>query len=92
MLPSSLRPTSGVFSPESVNMTHRELSQEMLSAAKSLKAIRTELYRLISEDQLPDWAQPDARTILLLGLDVANALDALIDAAPHPTSHLEEKR
>jgi hypothetical protein len=73
-------------------MTHKKLSEEMKAVADGLRHVRAELYQLIAQDQLPEWAQPDARTVLLLGVDVIRALEALNDAAPHPTSHVEERR
>jgi hypothetical protein len=70
----------------------KNLSEDMASVAAGLRRVRAQLYELLAQDQLPPWAIPDARTVQLLGLDVALALDALVDAPPRPKSPLDERR
>ena len=79
-------------------MSHELLSAEMKATANALRSVRAHIVRLVAEGMLPEGSWPDASTVQVLGLDVAEALERLVDCPPvHPASrtsdsYLNERR
>ncbi len=70
------------------------LSAELRAVADALRHVRSRLVRMVANGTMPEWAWPDATTVQVIGLDVANALERLArDDEPSKTpTHLDERR
>ncbi len=56
---------------------HNRLAAEMLAVADALRTIRGSLARAVHTDHPAVTGRPEVRTVLVEGLDVAAALEAL---------------